>query len=63
MKEEMLKVKDHIAAMADYFQTSEFRVVDIIEYVKTLNLSNVLEIVPADRKSFVNGTLATIIYK
>ncbi|MGL4740241.1 MAG: hypothetical protein ACRC41_05465 [Sarcina sp.] len=62
MRKEILNVKDHIAAMADYFQTTEFKLADIKEYIKTLNFNNAVEIIPADRESFINGVLATVIY-
>ena len=66
-KEIIIKLEDHLEKLENMFDTDEFTESEINEYVASLeleeNFENVIEVIPATRKDFRKGIIATIITK
>ena len=66
-KEIIIKLEDHLEKLENMFDTDEFTESEINEYVASLeleeNFENAIEVIPATRKDFRKGIIATIITK
>lgn len=65
--EKIIELTDeHIEAMEEIFETDEFTSAEVNDYVESLNLEEstkyTIEVIPATRKEFQKGILATVRY-